>query len=147
VNRCSVWFSSLKKPKIRKKLSKIKNRRFDRENREPDQLNRFCPSSSYSKTSRFCSFFPNLKPIFFIFSLPSSVLTPPLPFSLCLSVSHSHVLTSSFSQSHLPLAILTVSQFTGDSHGLTVSIFHRLTLVACDLTAASGFCSRSAYCS
>ena len=61
----------------------------------------FGPIPLIPKLRRFYSFFLNLKPIFFIFSLPFSILTPLLPFSLCLSVSHSHVLTSSFSQSHL----------------------------------------------
>ena len=67
----------------------------------------FGPVPFIPKLRRFYSFFLNLKPTFFIFSLHFSVLTPLLPFSLCLSVSHSHshshshVLTSCFSRSHL----------------------------------------------
>jgi hypothetical protein len=40
-NRCSIRFGSLKKPEIKKKWSKTGNRGFDRENREPERLNRF----------------------------------------------------------------------------------------------------------
>ena len=111
----------------------------------------FGPVPVIPKLSRFCSFFLNLKPIFFIFSLPSSVLTPPLPFSLCLSVSHSHshshVLTSG-SHGLTSGILVSISHSCGFSpHGLTsgvisplrltVSIFHCLTLVACDLTATA----------
>ena len=61
----------------------------------------FGPIPLILKLRHFYSFFLHLKSIFFIFSLPFSILTLLLPFSLCLSVSHSHVLTSSFSRSHL----------------------------------------------
>ena len=78
------------------------------------------------KLHRFCSFFPNLKPIFSFLAFPphSLVLTPLLPFSLCLSVSHSysHVLTSGFSWSHLQL--LTVSPPASWSRSLTLVVSH-----------------------
>uniref|UniRef100_A0A2N9J5E7 Uncharacterized protein n=1 Tax=Fagus sylvatica TaxID=28930 RepID=A0A2N9J5E7_FAGSY len=70
------------------------------------------------KLRHFYSFFPNLKAIFFIFNLPSSVLTPLLPFSLYLSVSHSH----SLSHSHLQL--LTVSPPASWSRSLTLAVSH-----------------------
>uniref|UniRef100_A0A2N9FLB7 Uncharacterized protein n=1 Tax=Fagus sylvatica TaxID=28930 RepID=A0A2N9FLB7_FAGSY len=105
--------------------------------------NRTGPAGSTGSTANRCSV-----------RLPSSVLTPPLPFSLCLSVSHSHVLTSGSHGLTLASHGLTSGILVSISHSrgfsphcltsgaispprLTVSIFHRLTLVARDLTVAS----------
>ena len=80
----------------------------------------FGPVPLIPKLRRFYSFFPNLKAIFFIFSLPSSVL---MPFSLSHSASRS--LTHFLSLSHLRLLTVSLqarSHLRGSrSRSLTVS--------------------------
>ena len=106
-DRCLIRSGSLKKPKKWKNWPKTENRRFDRQNLEPERLNWFWPGSLNHKTHRFCLFFFLLiLTLSFIFS--SSL--PPLPHTRRLPPRLTPVSSSrrwlTFTLTHAALSLL-----------------------------------------
>ena len=109
-----------------KKRPKIENRQFDRQNREPEQLNRFWPGSPNPKTAPFCQFFFSLTPCPSLSSFSffgrttlsaSRRRLPPLPHAAVSRSSTSTISRSSTpTVSPLRLHLLSLPRF----HGVTV---------------------------
>ena len=137
-DRCLIRSGSLKKPKKWKNKLKTGNRRFNRQNREPERLNRFWPGSLNHKTHRFCLFFffpayVNPKLYFQFFACPSASRTPFAPsahagvFLTPMAGFHSHSHRSLPPGHALSISLtVSVSHSHSHSHGDSRSRLRRL---------------------